>query len=243
MNTMYELRWAGQITGPFTKEQIEAKLAFREIGLAYEVKYKGKWILLEDFDAALEKDAQVLRDQETQRELKEKEDAAAAAAAEAKKKEEEQAAIYHQRQIELIEAEKSHPPEPAIQGSIDDDQTPPPPPWGNSSTAAKSSGLGVFVAIVLGVLWYQGYLDPADIPALWGNSKYINVVRNDRPAAFGGKSVDQAMSSLMTSVTWKSSRGDNRKEIRVICSGRRGGDLKRISFIVNKRDKSYEVEE
>jgi len=232
----------------------------RKIGLAHEVNYNGKWILLATFKDALEKDAQDLRDQEKQRQLNEEKDAAAAAAA-AKQaaaeaaviREEEQAAIYHQRQLELLEAEKPPPPVTVPSdphGEAYGDPNPPSPPWNdshtdNSSTRGKAAGggLGVFVAIVLGILWYQGYLDFGDIPALWGNSKYIDVVRNDKPPELRGKTFGQLMSSMMTSVTWESSRGDNRKEIRVICSGKRDGSPRRIRFIVNKQKELYRIEE
>ena len=249
MDMRFKLRWAGAETGPYTKEQIDDQLDSRKIGLAHEVNYNGKWILLATFKDALEKDAQDLRDQEKGRKLKEEEDAASAvadaereAADEKIRRDEDQAAKNHQRQLELIEAEKLIPP-PVLSDSTD--PTPPSPPWDNSPEGPKSGGKGfvIFIVIVLGILWYQGYLDPADIPALWGNSKYIDVVREDKPSEFGGKTVGQAMSSLMTSVTWKSSRGDNRKEIRITCFGKRDGSPKKIPFIVNKQKEEYWLEE
>jgi hypothetical protein len=260
MDMRFKLRWAGAETGPYTKEQIDDQLDSRKIGLACEVHYNGKWILLATFKDALEKDAQDLRDQEKGRKLKEEKDAASAVTAaaleaerEKARREEEQAAIYHERQLQLLAAENRPPPVTVPSdphGESYGDPNPPSPPWNdshtdNSSTRGKAAGggFGVFVAIVLGILWYQGYFDPTDIPALWGNSKYIDVVREDKPSEFGGKTVGQAMSSLMTSVTWKSSRGDNRKEIRITCFGKRDGSPKKIPFIVNKQKEKYRLEE
>jgi len=243
MDTMFKLRWAGAETGPYTKEQIDDQLGSRKIGLACEVNYKGKWILLETFNAALEKDAQDLRDQEKKRILQKEKDAADAAAAKLKEEEKEQAAIDHVRKMELLDAEKPSPPE-TVPLETTDDPTPPPPPWDNSPAGAKSGGKGfvIFIVIVLGILWYQGYLDPADIPALWGDSKYIDVVRNAKDEG-ADKTIGQIASLFLTSVTWESSRGDNRKEIRVILSGKVDESLRQMIWIVNKRDRTYVEEE
>ena len=249
MDMRFKLRWAGAETGPYTKDQIDDQLDSRKIGLAHEVNYNGKWILLATFKDALEKDAQDLRDQERERILQEEKDTAAAAAAavleaerEKVRKAEEEAVKNHQRQVELLEAGNPHPPETAPSDSTD--PTPPSPPWDNSPTGAKSGGKGfvIFIVIVLGILWYQGYLDPADIPALWGDSKYIDVVRNAKDEG-ADKTNGQIASLFLTSVTWESSRGDNRKEIRVILSGKVDESLRQMIWIVNKRDRTYVEEE
>ena len=45
----FQLRWKGQVLGPYTREVIEQKLRYQEIGLFHEVDFQGRWISLKDF--------------------------------------------------------------------------------------------------------------------------------------------------------------------------------------------------
>ncbi len=253
MSAEFQLRWKGKITGPFTKEQIDTLFNSRKIGALHEINYNGKWMLLEAFNVVYEKEAQKLRLEAEARERKKRGERARQEEENRKQTEEEeferserQAERKHQREMELLGAEQPPPPLPRAGSSPVINPTQQTSSSGNPSGKAKSGGIGfgVFIAIMLGILWHQGYWDPNDIKALWGDSKYIKHVRNNR--FDDGKTLGQTFALEMTGVTWKSSRGDSRDEILVTCSGsrREADETHSIKFVwvVNKREKTYVLE-
>jgi TM2 domain-containing membrane protein YozV len=53
--SQYKLRWRGRQTGPYPVSEINRMLDEHEIGMGHEIYYEEKWIVLEEFFAAISK--------------------------------------------------------------------------------------------------------------------------------------------------------------------------------------------
>jgi hypothetical protein len=249
MEKRYKIIWKGQEAGPYTLEQIQMMLDSRQIGLAHQVVMDGKRVLMTEFLKFVESEQQQAAQQVELKRLEEERQAKHVRQMDMIKAQESQRESEHRREIEM---QQGHALPPALPPQLEDSPQPGYPPQpvaaetGGNPAAKAGGGLTVFVIVALGFLWYQGYWDPSDIKGIWGQSKSIEVIRNNK---FGdsGKTIGQAIANNMTGVEWKSKRGKSREEVIITCTGDVKEDSKsyRIEFlwVVNKGDKAFQMTE
>jgi hypothetical protein len=252
MEKKYKILWKGREAGPYTLEQIQAMLNARQIGLAHQILHEGKWIFIEEFLAFLEFEQQQQTQKDELNRLEQERAGKHERQMDMVKAQEDQREAEHRREVEL---QQIHVPPPALPQLGEPVPEAPQPGYphqpvtaeaGGNSAIKTGGGFTVFVIVALGFLWYQGYWDPSDIKAIWGQSKSIEVIRNNK---FGdsGKTIGQAIATNLTGVEWKSKRGKSREEVIITCTGdvKEDDESFRIQFlwVVNKGDKAFQMTE
>ena len=163
MEKRYKIIWKGQEAGPYTLEQIQMMLDSRQIGLAHQVVMDGKRVLMGDFLKFLESEQQQVAQQAELKRLEEERQAKHARQLDMIKAQESQRESEHRREMEVQQvnapppALPSQPPQPGYSPQ-------PVAAEADGNSAAKAGGgFALFVIVVLGVLWYQGYWSPSGI--------------------------------------------------------------------------------
>ena len=240
----------GEVSGPFTVEEIDGLIKSRKVGLAHEVNYRGEWILLEEFkiNLARENEQKLIDSKEQKRReeserIREEENEKQKLEAEKLALIEQQKDAEHRRQLEIIQAQQPPPPFPPNEMDGEEPQAHVNNQGQSSRSSSGEAGFGVFVIVVLTVLWYQGYWDPGDIKALWGESKYIEVVKQSRVE--NGETRENFISRRSSEYSWESRRGESRKNIYVIlkCTINDNGESEAINaeWLVNKSRKTIKL--
>ena len=206
MDEQYQVKKLTSTTvlGTFTKNQIDNLWDEGKLGGTDFVLYKSEWIQISQLDSrinAFEEEKRKAREEEEEkkRQLEDKKQKSRDDKIRAQRDREE---AEHREELDRIQREGNAPPPlPERDGKGKKVGT---------AAAAASGGGGFFVLIILAVLWYQGYWDPADLKAVFGQSKYITAVKAD---------VQDELSRKINGLEWKSKRAPNRAEIIIFCEG------------------------
>lgn len=205
MDEQYQVKKLTSTTvlGTFTKNQIDNLWDEGKLGGTDFVLYQSEWIQISQLDSrinAFEEEKRKAREEEEEK-RKQLENERQKSRDEELKASRDREEVEHRRELDRIQREGNAPP-PLLERDGKGKKV--------GTAAAASGGGGFFVLIILAVLWYQGYWDPADLKAVFGQSKYITAVKAD---------VQDTLSRKINGLEWKSKRAPNRAEIIIFCEG------------------------